>query len=388
IGSVKVLLVSGCGLMPKIGVLLFVISFEAKRKVPSPPIVITKSAQSTHLASPILYSITDKLYLLNLTINSLNCIGRKLFYLLISRMCNEHGIFKAMNHGAGSWSELDGLKTLNTEVFNQLSVIRQRIETSRHPPRLFCTEISYRGSVPSWSSRSLTLRSFLAVTSCDSTRLQPCQFLALYLVIIVVCRATPVLKNVSQNLNTKLNHKEITDSTNNKINNKKIISEKFKKINTNIAYKPINKLNNIIKTGKDKINKIDNTNVIYRMNCLDCGKKGETTEWHFESFSFLKPKFAFESAMEQASASRESPHLGLPPGKRTVISSVQLRQSEVWRLGNAKFRVPILRWRSQVRADTRARNGRRRNNLRFTSDTDFPIHPPFYYNSIETPSGF
>ncbi|KYQ49913.1 hypothetical protein ALC60_11088 [Trachymyrmex zeteki] len=120
------------------------------------------------------------------------------------------------------------------------------------------------------------------------------------------------------------------------------------------------------------------------------GKKRETTEWHFESFSFLKPKFAFESAMkrERASASRESPHLGPPPGKRTVISSVQLRQSEVWRLGNAKFRVPILRRRSQVRADTRARKGRRRNNLRFTSDADFPIHSPFYYNSIETPPGF
>ncbi|KYM77776.1 hypothetical protein ALC53_11787 [Atta colombica] len=79
---------------------------------------------------------------------------------------------------------------------------------------------------------------------------------------------------------------------------------------------------------------------------------------------------------------------GPPPGKRTVISSVQLRQSEVWRLGNAKFRVPILRRRSQVRADTRARKDRRRNNLRFTLDADFPIHSPFYYNSIETPPGF
>jgi len=35
------------------------------------------------------------------------------------------------------------------------------------------------------------------------------------------------------------------------------------------------------------------------------------SKWHFESFSFLKPKFAFESAMkrERVSASRESPHL-------------------------------------------------------------------------------
>lgn len=42
-GTVKVLQVLGCGFMPMIGVLLFVISFEAKRKVPSPPIAITKS---------------------------------------------------------------------------------------------------------------------------------------------------------------------------------------------------------------------------------------------------------------------------------------------------------------------------------------------------------
>lgn len=43
-----------------------------------------------------------------------------------------------------------------------------------------------------------------------------------------------------------------------------------------------------------------------------------------------------------------------PSGKRTAISSAQLRQSEVWRLRSAKFRVYyLLRLRSQVRAYTR-----------------------------------
>ncbi|EGI69604.1 hypothetical protein G5I_01648 [Acromyrmex echinatior] len=135
------------------------------------------------------------------------------------------------NMGAGSWLELDGLKTLNTETCRTTAAADRPLDTAviytgtiytrmvytpadytaadcmerdkatdrdveghyeilRTLHRLFYTEI-YRGSVPSWSSRSLTLRSFLTVTSCDSTRLQPCQSLTLCLVIIAVCRATP-----------------------------------------------------------------------------------------------------------------------------------------------------------------------------------------------------
>ncbi|KYN07988.1 hypothetical protein ALC62_01038 [Cyphomyrmex costatus] len=54
----------------------------------------------------------------------------------------------------------------------------------------------------------------------------------------------------------------------------KNVSEKFKNIinipNTDIAYKPINNLSSIIKTGKDKLDKFDNTNVVYKINCKDC----------------------------------------------------------------------------------------------------------------------
>lgn len=39
-------------------------------------------------------------------------------------------------------------------------------------------------------------------------------------------------------------------------------------------------------------------------------KERNDPRWHFESFSFLKPKFAFEGAMKRERASaRESPHL-------------------------------------------------------------------------------
>lgn len=75
----------------------------------------------------------------------------------------------------------------------------------------------------------------------------------------------------------------------------------------------------------------------------------------------------------------------LPPGKRTAISSAQLRQSEVWRLRSAKFRVHtyfvcVLRC-TPIRPTARTFE---RRNLRFTSDT--PISSSFtraslYYNS-------
>jgi len=52
------------------------------------------------------------------------------------------------------------------------------------------------------------------------------------------------------------------------------ISEKFKSIAQkfyfNIVHKPMNCLNILIKTGKDKIKKEDHSNVVYKINCLDC----------------------------------------------------------------------------------------------------------------------
>ncbi|KYN08288.1 hypothetical protein ALC62_00718, partial [Cyphomyrmex costatus] len=55
------------------------------------------------------------------------------------------------------------------------------------------------------------------------------------------------------------------------------VSEKFKKIfgvdsEIKIAYKPINSLNQIIKLGKDKLDKFDNTNVVYKIDCLNCDR--------------------------------------------------------------------------------------------------------------------
>ncbi|KYN21863.1 hypothetical protein ALC57_05757 [Trachymyrmex cornetzi] len=54
----------------------------------------------------------------------------------------------------------------------------------------------------------------------------------------------------------------------------KKISEKFipiiNKFNFNIAYRPINRLSSIIKTGKDIIKKEDQSNVVYKINCQDC----------------------------------------------------------------------------------------------------------------------
>ncbi|KYM95315.1 hypothetical protein ALC62_14037, partial [Cyphomyrmex costatus] len=55
-------------------------------------------------------------------------------------------------------------------------------------------------------------------------------------------------------------HKDVSEKFKNIINNSKI----------NIVYKPTNNLGGIIKTGKDKLNKFDNTNVVYKINCKDC----------------------------------------------------------------------------------------------------------------------
>ena len=44
----------------------------------------------------------------------------------------------------------------------------------------------------------------------------------------------------------------------------------FKKYSTKVVYSAKNKLNNIIKLGKDKNEKSNNANVVYKINCNDC----------------------------------------------------------------------------------------------------------------------
>ena len=48
------------------------------------------------------------------------------------------------------------------------------------------------------------------------------------------------------------------------------INNFFKQHNTNVVYNTKNKLNNIIKLGKDKTKTCDNVNVVYKINCKDC----------------------------------------------------------------------------------------------------------------------
>ena len=56
------------------------------------------------------------------------------------------------------------------------------------------------------------------------------------------------------------------------IPNFKKMSEKFKfltsKFDFNIAYKPMSSMSTFIKT-KDKIKKVDHSNVVYKINCQD-----------------------------------------------------------------------------------------------------------------------
>ncbi|KYQ56930.1 hypothetical protein ALC60_04134 [Trachymyrmex zeteki] len=51
-------------------------------------------------------------------------------------------------------------------------------------------------------------------------------------------------------------------------------SEKFNNIasknNFKVSYKPMNTLNRFIKSGKDKLDKMDQCDIVYRINCLDC----------------------------------------------------------------------------------------------------------------------
>ena len=44
----------------------------------------------------------------------------------------------------------------------------------------------------------------------------------------------------------------------------------FKKYSTKVVYSSKNKLNNIIKLGKDKNERCNNANVVYQINCKDC----------------------------------------------------------------------------------------------------------------------
>ncbi|KYN29872.1 hypothetical protein ALC57_00681 [Trachymyrmex cornetzi] len=52
------------------------------------------------------------------------------------------------------------------------------------------------------------------------------------------------------------------------------ISEKFKRIadknNYKLTYKPINTLTSVIKLGKDKLEKMESSQVVYKINCTNC----------------------------------------------------------------------------------------------------------------------
>lgn len=110
-------------------------------------------------------------------------------------------------------------------------------------------------------------------------------------------------------------------------------------------------------------------------------KERNDPEWHFESFSFLKSKFAFEGAMKRGSGQTRrgslltcqvQPVIELlkaapAPGKRTVISFcsyVKVRYG-AREMRSFPYTLPTF---SGVRRYTRARNGQRRSNLWFTSD--------------------
>ena len=44
----------------------------------------------------------------------------------------------------------------------------------------------------------------------------------------------------------------------------------FKQVSTKVVYSTKNKLNNIIKLGKDQTDKVNQANVVYKINCKDC----------------------------------------------------------------------------------------------------------------------
>jgi len=89
------------------------------------------------------------------------------------------------------------------------------------------------------------------------------------------------IKSLSHKYNPKRKNNIQGNNTANNHNLKRLftilyyngISEKFKrlsyKFDLNIAYKSINKLNKFIKTGKDILKKENESNVIYKINCID-----------------------------------------------------------------------------------------------------------------------
>ena len=91
------------------------------------------------------------------------------------------------------------------------------------------------------------------------------------------------LELIEFHINTRLRRINSTKSSQTKsINNKAIISlpyvkelehfnhNFFKQFSTKVVYSTKNKLNNIIKLGKDKTEKVNQANVVYKINCKDC----------------------------------------------------------------------------------------------------------------------
>ncbi|KYM77777.1 hypothetical protein ALC53_11788 [Atta colombica] len=119
-----------CGAME-----LFVISFEAKRKVPSPLIVITRSVQSMHFTSPIIFVVNWSIDLGKLchgfsTLKKSYGNGRfvnlqsnsELPMMLREDLVRVYTLF--------SWLELDGLKTLNTETCRTTAATDRPLDTA------------------------------------------------------------------------------------------------------------------------------------------------------------------------------------------------------------------------------------------------------------------
>ncbi|KYN22605.1 hypothetical protein ALC57_04988, partial [Trachymyrmex cornetzi] len=90
------------------------------------------------------------------------------------------------------------------------------------------------------------------------------------------------INNRIKSLMHNIKHKTMNNNDFSDIDIKKFVSlpyvsnltEKFKhiydKYNINIAYKPTNSLSKFIITGKDKLNKIENSHLVYKINCLNC----------------------------------------------------------------------------------------------------------------------
>ena len=78
------------------------------------------------------------------------------------------------------------------------------------------------------------------------------------------------LSNIQNSPHNNNNNKKMFISLRYVKEMEKFINHLFKQHNTNVIYSINNKLNNIIKLGKDKTKISDNVNVVYKINCKNC----------------------------------------------------------------------------------------------------------------------